>query len=108
MKIRIITWHVGYWQISGYKIVFIKKILFLMKPKQIQKLVGILKNRNQHDEGQVFSLNCCLEMNLRNVKRNSLQSIGNKRCKVSVDLDKRRKLPKVSKMKRDTERLRYM
>lgn len=47
-------------------------------------------------------------MNLGNVKRNSLQSIRNERCKVSVDLDKRRKLPKVSKMKRDTERPGYM
>lgn len=79
-----------------------------MKPKQIQKLVGILKNRKQHDEGQILSLNCCLEMNLGNVKRNSLQSIGNKRRKVSADLDKRRKLPKVSKMKRDTKRLGYV
>ena len=77
-----------------------------MKPKWLQKLVAILKNRNQHDEGQVLSLNCCLGMNLGNVKRNSLQSIRNERCKVSVDLDKRRKLQKVSKMKRDTERLR--
>ena len=25
MKFRIITWHVGYQQTSGYKIVFIKK-----------------------------------------------------------------------------------
>ena len=79
-----------------------------MKPKRIQKLMGILKNRNQHDEGQVLSLNCCLVMNLGNMKRNSLQSIGSKRCKVSVDLDKRRKLLKVSKTKRDRARPGYM
>lgn len=28
MKIRIVTWYVGYQQISDYKIIFIKKFIF--------------------------------------------------------------------------------
>ena len=54
-----------------------------MKFQEKQKVVGNLKNRNQHDESQVLNLNDWLGVNLREHEKGRANSNKNERYKGS-------------------------